>query len=508
MNHSIETLSDTRAKVVVTISGEEVTQQDRAALQAVSSQARVPGFRPGKAPENLLRSRYGKQIAEETKRRCISSAYEYARDKSGLKIFALVDVTEGDVAAGKEAAPEFVFDVQPKIDLPEYTGIETVVRPYSVTDADVEAEVENIRRARATYTPVEREAKDGDYVKLTYKGTIDGKPIAEMTDRKIWGTQENTWEEARESSTNVFGVPAIVSGIIGMKAGDEKDLDQFFDDLHEAEALRGKKGVYHVTVHEVRERTLPELNDEFLKSIGAESAEKLRERIRTELEGRKKYERRTHQREQITKKLMSAAQFEVPQAAIDQEAEAVVQRVMLENMQRGVPESEFEKHLEEVKAKAVEVGKIQAKRNFLIGEIAAKEKVQITNEDLNRAITLQAMRLRMRPEEFVKELQKDRDAIRIMQRDIVLDKTMEHLVDLAKVTESADAPESAEPEHDHDHDEDKSEGKAEEKKPAKKKAAKAEKSEKTEKAEKAESSGETAHAAPAKRAKKAAKKSE
>lgn len=496
MNHSIETLSDTRAKVVVTISGEEITQQDQAALLAVSGQARVPGFRPGKAPAAMLRKRFGKQIAEETKRKCVSSAYEYAKDKAGLKIYTLVDVAEGEIVAGKDATPSFTFDIMPTVDLPDYTGIETTVRPIEVTDADVETEVENLRRSRATYNTVEREVKEGDYVKLSYKGTIDGKPIADLTDRKMWGTQDNTWEEASKTGSNIIGVPAIVSGIVGMKAGEEADLDQFFDDVHEVEVLRGKKGVYHVTIHEVRERTLPELTEEFLKSINIESAEKLRSRIREELENRKKFERRSNQREQITKKLMDAAKFEAPLTAIEQEADAVVQRVMIENMQRGVPNSEFEKHLDEVKAKAQEIGKIQAKRNFLIGEIAIKEKVQVTNEDFNRAITMQAMRLRMRPEEFVKELTKDRDAVHIMQRDILLDKAMEKLVDLAKVIESADAPESVEADEHEGHDHDHSEEKAEAKKPAKKKAVKVESEEK---------SDDEAAATPTKRAKKAKK---
>ena len=95
MNHSVETISDTRAKVVVTISGEETAAQDRAAMRTVSAQAVVPGFRPGKAPETLLRKRYAKAIAEDAKHKTLSAAYEYAKDKSGLKIFTLVDVVEG-----------------------------------------------------------------------------------------------------------------------------------------------------------------------------------------------------------------------------------------------------------------------------------------------------------------------------------------------------------------------------------------------------------------------------
>lgn len=447
MNHSIETLGDTRAKVVVTISSEETAAQDRAALRAISSQARVPGFRPGKAPEELLRKRYAKAIAEESAHKTLAAAYEYAKEKSELKIYALVDVKNDEIVAGKDATPEFTFDLMPKITTPNYTGIKTIVRPVEVSDADVEAEVENIRRSRASYNTVERAAQSGDYVKLSYKGTIDGQSIDELTDKKIWTTQENTWEEAGPAGPNTIGVPAIVEGIIGLAAGQEKDLDQEFELNHEVEALRGKKAVYHVSISEVRERVLPEMNEEFLKGIKIESVEKLRERIKEELLGRKNFERRSSQREQIARTLLEGNEFAVPEAAIEAETNAVLERIMVENMQRGVPREEFEKHKEELHAKAREIAVVQTRRNFLLAEIASAEKVQVTTEDLNRAITVQAMRMRIRPEEFVKELTKDRDALRSMQRDILLDKTMELIVEKAEVVESADAEIPGE--HDH-----------------------------------------------------------
>ena len=290
----------------------------------------------------------------------------------------------------------------------------------------------------------------GDYVKLSYKGTIDGAPIADLTDKKIWGTQDNTWEEAGQAGPNTIGVPAVVEGIAGLKVGEEKDLDQEFELNHEVEALRGKKGVYHVTVHEVRERVLPELNEEFLKGLKIESAEKLRERIREELVNRKNYERRMSQREQIVQHLLDNTKFEVPLSAVEAETNTVLERVMTENMQRGVPREEFETHKDELHAKATEIALLQTRRNLILGEIANAEKVQVTNQDLNRAITVQAMRMRITPDEYIKLLTKDRDAVHSMQRDILLDKTMELLVDKATVVESADAPVAGE--HDHDHE--------------------------------------------------------
>jgi trigger factor len=449
MNPSIENISDTRAKVTVTLTAEETSAQDKAAMRAVLAQARVPGFRPGKAPEALLRKRYAKAILDEAREHAISNAFDYLKEKSGLKVYLLVDVAEGEFVPGKEAAPVFTVDLMPRVKTPQYIGIETKVRPIHVEDKDIDAEIENLRRSRAAYNKVEREVRTGDYVKLSYKGTIDGQPIDGMTDKKIWGTQENTWEEAGPAGPNSLGVPAIVEGIVGMKVGEEKDLNQEFEANHEAEELRGKKGVYHVSIHEVRERVLPELNAEFLKSINAESVEKLRESIKTELTNQKNYERHMAQREQVAAKLLEAADFEVPVTAVENETNNVLQRIMIENMQRGVSREEFEEHKEELHAKAAEIALMQARRNFVLAEIATEEKLQVTNEDINRAITVQAMRLRMRPEDFVKELTKDRDAVRDLQRDILMDKTIEIVVTKAKLIESEDAP--AEEEHDHKH---------------------------------------------------------
>ena len=450
MNHSIENLTGTRVKVTVTIGADEVTGHEREALRAVAAQARVPGFRPGKAPEDIIRKRFAKAIAEETANRCMSAAYDLVKEKVEKPVYTLIEVSETQFLSGAEAAPVFTVDLMPKIELPAYAGVETKVRPILVKDEDVDAEVENLRRARASYNTVTRAAAVGDYVKLSYKGEIDGAPIAEITDKKIWGTQENTWEEAGQTGPNVLGVPAVVEGIVGMSAGESKDFDQTFEENHEVEILRGRKGVYHVTVSEVRERMLPEMNEEFFKAVKVESLDDLKSKIRTELTNRLSYGRRMSQREQIIRALLEKCQFEIPESAVDGEKREVLERVLSENMQRGVPREEFEKHKEELDKSASEIALVQCRRNFLLAEIASAEKIEVTTEDMNRAITIQAMRMRVRPQDLVKELSKDKFSFRRIQRDILLDKTMELLADKATLVESADAPEESHEGHDHE----------------------------------------------------------
>jgi trigger factor len=447
MNHSIENLSATRAKVTVTISGEETAAEARVALREVSAHAQVPGFRAGKAPEAVIRQRFGKHIADALDEGVRRKAFEHARDNAGLKIFNVVGADNAPIKAGEEVSLTFTFDLEPQFEVPTYTGIKTTVRPVVVEEAEIDAEIENLRRSRATYNVVEREAQAGDYVKLSYDGTVDATPIAELTDKRIWGKQDNTWEEAGQAGPNTLGVPCIVEGIIGMKAGDQKDLEQQFEENHEAEALRGKKGIYHVSVHEVRERVLPELNAELFESLKIENLEQLRARIRKELEDHKNYQRHMSQREQITRSLMEACVFELPQTAIEFEANSVMQHFMRDNMRRGVKREEFEKNKEALHEGAMKAGELQARRNMILGAIAKAEKVEVTADDINQAVYSQALRMRVRPEEIVRDLTKNREALREMQRSILLDKTMELLVTKAEVVEDATA--TVETEHDH-----------------------------------------------------------
>lgn len=443
MKLSTENISETRAKVTVAVTGDEVTAEERNALRELTRQAKIPGFRPGKAPEAMLRRRFAKELADDLKRKVLSKAYKEASENSDLDVFGLVDVSESDITPGTDVDLVFTFDLQPKIVLPEYKGIPTHVDPVDVTDDDVEKEIGNILKQRAEYNVVEREAQPSDYVKVSYKGEIDGTAIAEIVpDKQIWGTQENTWEEAGATGPEAVGVPAIIDGVVGMKVGDTKTVTQEFTDDHEVEALRGKVGTYSIEVHEVRERVMPELTDEFAQSLKVDSVEDLRNRIREELTNRATGQRRLQQRNQIADYLVNNAPFGVPESAIERETQNVMERTMRENMRRGVPEAEFDKHKEQFHAQSRQLAEKQVKRDFLLIEVARKEAIKVSNDDLHRAIMAQSQRYRVRPDDIIKELKDDQDALRSFQQSVMLEKVMEWLTDAAQVVEGDAAQEA------------------------------------------------------------------
>ena len=295
----------------------------------------------------MIRGRFAKQISEELGRKLTSKAYHYAMDESKLDIYTVVDFEGGEFKAGEAGELTLTVDVNPDFNLPEYKGIETALSPVEVDDKEVDAAIDEIRRQRSDFKVVERAVEKGDFVKVSYEGKIEGQPIAELVPNSpIWGKQDNTWEEA--GAENVMGVQAGVEGLVGMKVGESKEAEMDFPEDHAVPELAGKKGTYSMEVHEVRERVLPEMNEEFLKSMKLESVEQLKDQIYDDLKGRKDQERRSDQRRQILDALSERIEFPLPESALERETENAMREIMSRNIQQGVPESELEAHKDEI----------------------------------------------------------------------------------------------------------------------------------------------------------------
>lgn len=439
MNLSTENLSETRVKITVAISAEETAQEYKSILNEFMKQAKVPGFRPGKTPANIIERKFTKEMAEELTRKTLTNAYNHVIKESGLDIYTVVDAEEPEVKAGEEVAFELTVDVNPEFELPEYKGLAVEVAPAEVADEDVDEMIDNVRKQRAEYNEVDRAVEATDYVKVSYEGFVGDEAIADLApEKKIWGKQENTWEEAGAEGERRLGVSAVVDGIVGMKADDTKEVEMEFGDDHEVEELRGKKATYRVTVHEVRERKLPELDEEFLKSLQMESVEQLKDRVFQELENQKKGAQNGEKRRQILAALNEAVEVVVPESAVEAQAQALINRTMMDYIQKGVPQEELEKRQEELLEKSKTAAVEQVKLDLILVRIAAKEEIEVTNEDMQRAIMQEAMQTRTSPDEIVKRLQKDRRHVMQLQRNLLVDKTLEFLVEQAKVTEKED----------------------------------------------------------------------
>ena len=437
VNIELKDLSETRKSLVVTLDKSEVDTEHQAVVSEIAKFARLPGFRPGHAPADLVLKRFAKEVRDELKSKVVGKAYRGGLEKTKLEVANIVQVDEGTIEPGLSSAITFTIDVHPQFELPEYLGLPAQVQPVEPAEAEIDAVVEGLRQEHADFKVAARPAQKGDYVKLAYAGAVDGKPVTELApDKQIYGKVPQTWEEVEGEQDGL--IPGLGRQLAGLKAGDKKDVTITFPAGFSAvPELGGKSAVYAIEVQEVRERVLPALDAEFFKLQHVENLDALRQQVRQNLRQRKEYENRRAQRQQVGEALAARIEFPLPESLIAGETEDVLRRFMEENLRRGVPETEFEKNKKELyeNARRAAVGRVKVQ--LLLAKIAEKEKITAEERDLDGAILREAARSNQRPEKVAKELARDRERLRSMQQAIVFDKALDFLVSKATLTTAA-----------------------------------------------------------------------
>lgn len=434
MNVYHEDLEGTQKKLTVEISGEEIAAEQERVAKEFARQVRLPGFRPGKAPEAMVRKRHAKDIEERMKQAVLQNAYQYAVKELELEIFGLLDVAEVELEAGKDAEAVFTVEVQPQIVVPEYKGLAISAPAEAVTDEEAAEAKKHMLEQRAEFKVVDKAAAKGDYVKHSFKGTIDGQPVAEITeDSPLYTEQSATWEEA--GSEHAAGVPVIAEALVGMSAGDKTEVTYTFPDDHAVEALQGKTATYAIEVEEVREKVIPEMNEDLLKSFQVESEAELDERLRQQLSQRKSNAIRGHKRQQILHILTKDANFAIPGSAVDRERDNILREFMQERIQQGANPNDFQENEEELLSGAQEGALGRLRAQYILLEIAKKEKIELKPEDMQQTLMQEAMATRTKPDKLAKELRKDEGRLRELQRQALFNKTLEFLLEQANVTE-------------------------------------------------------------------------
>ncbi len=433
MKTQVADINETRKTITVSIEAAEIDKEQKKLLSQFAQQVRIPGFRPGKAPAAIILKKYGKDVEEELKRKVVSSAYEQISKDDEVKIFNVVDLKEDDIQAGKDSEIVFTVDIEPTIELPEYTGISVNVPEVEVTDKDVEEAIYTLRSQRADFVVKEEGAEATDYVQISYEGTLDGKPLAESVECKaLFSKQEKTWEEA---GTDRADFPGLAAELIGMKTGESKDITVDFPADFSEESLQGKSVAYSVSVTEVRAKKLPEMDEEFFKSVNTENEDTLKEMMKTDINRRKDQEVNQIKREQILAHLGEKTSFALPQSSIDNETARLVQQAM--SSQANQP-SEEQKSEEALKLEVGTEAERRVKINLIIHKIAEEEKITAEDQDFQNMIFQEAMYTRQKPEDIAKSLRKDQAKVRSMADSIVINKTLDFLADKATVSETKD----------------------------------------------------------------------
>lgn len=427
----VHDINETRKKVDVEIGAVEIAELQKQVIREFQREAKIPGFRPGKAPENIVSMRYAKELKSELAKRVITKAYQEGVGKAGLQVFNVVDSSEVEVSPDTDANITFTVDVLQDFELPNYEGLKVAVKSNQPTKEEIDTVLHQILSQRAEFKTVEKKAEAGDYVKCSYEGKIGDEPIAEIVpDKTIWGTQKNTWEEA--GTDHPYGVPAIIEGLVGMGAEDKKEVVMDFAEDFEIDALAGKKATYSLEVEEVREKVMPEMDSAFFEAMQVKDEPELRERISGNLKTQKDKENLESERQQITDQLLASVDFELPDSGVEGERNQILQEFINRNTRMGMPESVFEERKEQLHEEAGKAAKTRLKSRLILNKIAVKENIQPSQEDFGKLILFEAQQTAQKPEKLVKEIQKDQNRLNRMRSDIILQKTLDLLLEKAE----------------------------------------------------------------------------
>lgn len=427
-------MTETRKNLQVTLEAGEIDDELKGITKDFVRHARIPGFRPGKAPEAMVAKRFQKEIRDELRQKVLARGYREGLKEAKLDVLQLIDVNEPEVNPGQDVDITFTIDIRPAFELPDYKGIPATAKATEVTDEEVEEMITNLRRDRADYEPVERPSQAGDYVMIAYEGTVDGRPITEIAPEKpVFGKMPKTWEEAGSGEGLI---PGLGLGLVGVSKGEKKEVPVTFPAGYQEAALAGKAAVYQVEVQEVRERVLPEIDESFLKAHHAGSLDELKENVRKSLVRRKESEQRSEIRQQISDALAGKVDFPIPESLIESETQVLLRRFIEDNLRRGMPESELENNKDELYSGARKAAIMRVKLQLILARIAEQEKLKVTDEDFSRFIMAEALRSRSKPDKLARELKKDRQRLQAIHQNLLFDKTLDFVVGQASLSKA------------------------------------------------------------------------
>ena len=373
-----------QVELKVELSAEEMKAVVKDVEKAFMREARMPGFRPGKIPVEIIRKQFADGLKQETEHAMIRKYYKDAVQAEKLDEITLADVKDISVAADSGTFTA-VVEIKPKFKVPTYKGLKISEKDTKVTDAAVNEQLEHLRAAYAKYEDAkEGEAvAAGDFVQIDYSGTVDKKPILEVApEAKIVASGTGFWTQVEEGRF----LPEILEAVKGMKVGETKDdVKAKFAKEGAPEGLGGKKAVYTVTLKAFRRRVMP-TDAEFAEKAKAESVEKLAATIRESLEKQAVEAESVRRENEAVEMLLKKSDFDVPPSQVRRATDAYLGELAQRAQYSGLDASYFEKNRDKILKDAEEAATKQVRLWYILDAIAAAEKIEAKDEEKGKKV--------------------------------------------------------------------------------------------------------------------------
>ena len=443
MNVAFEPLPNCLANLKIEVDPPDVQKKFSEITSQYAKQARLPGFRQGKAPRSVVEKKFTKEIREEVTRQVLSDACREAIKERNLRVIQLEEIE--DVEWGEDKSLKFraTLVLQPEFDVPDYKGIPVTVPGAEVTDKDVDESIESLREQQADFPDVTpgRPAAMEDYVVVDYDGTIEGEPVHVKFPKagKPLSHNKDFWIKMTDEAF----FPGYCTHLVGAAIGETREFDVDVPEDFPVEGMPGSKIHYKVTLKELKERTLPEVNDAFAETIAkGKTLADLRVMAREELTRQKKRQADAAKRSSVMAHLTAKVECELPTNLVRQQTQTILDEIVKENQERGVADEILREHEKDLVGSAAQSARDRIKGTFILLRIAEKEKIGVTDMDMRRRIAQLAQRSRMSFDKMLKELQK-RGAIDQVREELITAKTLDFVASQASVTAEAAAEKAA-----------------------------------------------------------------
>lgn len=423
MKVHIEEISSTKRALRVELPPESLSEKLETAYVHLAKKARLPGFRPGKIPRDLLRSRFKDEARQDALRELIPESYSQALKETNLDPVSEPMLEEIVCEEGKPLSYRATFDVRPALQLSGYTGVEVYKDKLDVADSEVDQALEYLRERAAEYVPMEGwPALQEDLLVIDYEGLTGGKPL-----KGVSGQNTSVLLGAHQF------IPEFETQLHGLKKGDFKEFSLEFPSDYGRRELAGKRVLFRVSVKEVKKKRVPPLDDNFAKSAaGCEDIQALREKAKQDLLAHKEREQVARLKDQILEKLRAAHPFDPPESMVDAEVEAILSDLKRSAGGRGATPARHEEEATRTKARELALTRVQD--SLLLETVAKLERFEVSEDELNKEVESAAATLNRKPEAVRDMLQRE-GRIESFRTRLMERKALDFLYERAHITE-------------------------------------------------------------------------
>jgi trigger factor len=413
-----ETSSSTRREIQVEIPVDEVNRETESLIQKYQKLARIPGFRRGHVPASIIRQRFSEDLKSDVVEALVPRYFRKEADKQGLIPISQPQVTDLQVKDNEPLRFKATFEVMPEIKVDGYKELRAEKPEIAVTDEEVAQSLNDLREQHATFTTVEgRTLADGDYAQVS----LDGKP--KDGDGKPVHMDEIMVEIAGKDT-----MPEFTTNLRGASAGDERVFEVVYAQDAAEQRLAGKTFTYTVKVHSIKQKSLPELDDQFATQLGEfKNLDEVRQRIRESMEAERKHAAEHQAKDKLVAELVKRSEFEVPEALVDRQIDMRLERGLRALAAQGMKAEDIKKmDLNRLRVGQRDQALQEVKASLVLDKIAEEEKIEVSDAEIDKEIEALATQSKQTPEAIRARLTRDGALDRIRNR-IRSEKTLDFL---------------------------------------------------------------------------------